>query len=131
LKQVCIKMGFFGLNDPATENLGKDPVLAELAGAGDEATVALRAGKKKAIKRCNSLDYEPTSPSLLTGRSTRKARTPVRRVRSNVSSSMSSGMQEHLEDIEAFCQVMKEAGSEQREKLLRKSLRRQSTGTKS
>ena len=121
-------MGFF--SDPATASISEDPVLGALAleDTIDELCLSSRVGKN-GYKRCNSLDSSATAgPSQDvaspkgSGRRSRKVK-PVRRCRSSTNSSMKG----HLEEIEAFCQVMQEAGDEKRNKILRHSLKRQST----
>lgn len=120
-------MGIFA--DPATACLSEDPVLAEFATdiIEDEATSPARSSRfgKKGFRRSNSLDSSPVprESTLSPKRSGRR----IRKVTRTQSGKTRPSMKEHLEDIEAFCEVVKSADSEQRSRILEKSMKRHSS----
>ncbi|CAB9516485.1 expressed unknown protein [Seminavis robusta] len=97
--------------------------------------------KKNALRKSKSMEAEsPSTPKSGSGkRVPRKSRSkgadaakaPLDLDEGKAYGGGSCEMTEHLQDIEAFCRVVKAAGSQQRERLVRHSMMVASTGTTS
>ncbi|CAB9532016.1 hypothetical protein SEMRO_4749_G354570.1 [Seminavis robusta] len=113
-------MVFF--SDPAASSVVQDATSIFALDGGDEICTAPR--RKSSLRKLMDFSAASNSSELgSTKRSSRKSK--IRRSQSTVSkNSNSADMQQHLEEMEAFCQALQDVGSKKRKKILRQSMMR-------